>query len=375
MVATLYLTRDCNQSCSYCYAGRRRPERMEPITAEMAVDIAADHSDLMVGVRFFGGEPLLEWELVRHITAYTLSVARDRRLLPSFSISTNGTLLEEEHLSFFEEFDIGVGISIDGSPEVHDRNRPMLDGSGSFSRVREKYLLARKRDIRLAVELVLDTSNLSRLADSVRYLADEMGVQFIVISVNVFADWQPHHLPVLEDQYREISEFYAECFGVGRPLEIDAINNKINVLLRGGYDLARVCQLGQTEITVVPDGRIYPCLRIVGWDEEGKTTLGTVESGLDEDIASNMYIQSKVKPEECVACAYDRYCTNWCASSNLVMTGSLGKVGKFLCAYEHILIEICRDLQNNLDMTRYREFYQDYLCGCRSQSVGSSGQG
>lgn len=367
MLLTLYVTRDCNLSCSYCFAGRKRRERMSRDLAERAVRLVADRSSLILGVRFFGGEPLLEWDLIKHITSFTRTLARERKLLPSFSISTNGTLLADEHLEFFEEHDIGVGISIDGLPSVHDRNRRTLTGRGSFHRARDGFLLARERDVRLSVELVVDPSTITELADSVRFLVEQLGVSFIIVSINVFADWSGHLAPVFRGQFRSLADFYLERFDADKPFEIDILNNKINVLLRGGYDMDRVCHFCMTEFTVVPDGRIYPCLRIVGSDEEGETTIGTVEHGLNLEAMAAMHAESRVKPSQCVACRNDGFCVNWCASSNFALTGRFNKVGDLLCAYEGTLIETCRDLMSRLDLSKYERMYGTYLVGCASK--------
>ena len=112
------LTDRCNMRCSYCYAGHSRPEIMSRDVIHRSIDLVAERSRLFLGVRFFGGEPLLAWDEIVDGTHYTLDTARKRGLIPSFSISTNATLLEEEHLDFFEEHDISLGISIDGSPEI-----------------------------------------------------------------------------------------------------------------------------------------------------------------------------------------------------------------------------------------------------------------
>jgi hypothetical protein len=100
---------------------------------------------------------------------------------------------------------------------------------------------------------------------------EELKVRFIIVSLNVFNDWGTDFRSVLTEQYARIADLYLDRFSSDEPFEIDSINNKINVILRGGYDTGRVCRLGRTEITVVPDGRIYACLRLVGWDEEGTT--------------------------------------------------------------------------------------------------------
>ena len=373
MLVTLYVTRDCNMDCLYCYAGAKRPQQMSQQTAEKSVMLTLENSKIFPSIRFFGGEPLLKWALVKHVVDFTLTEAKKRRLLPSFSIATNGILLEEEHLCFFEKHNVGVGISIDGLPVVHDRNRRTMEGGPSFDLVIKKFKLFRDRDIRYSIELVADPTTICDLASSVRFLVKELGVPFIIISVNVFAEWPTNYRCILKEQFEAIGEFYLERFNQGEPFEIDAINNKINVILRGGYNMDRVCKLGSNEVVVVPDGRIYSCLRLVGWDEEGETTIGHVDHGLDRKKIAQQFTQSRIKPSRCKGCENDGICINWCGSTNLVLTGSFSETGDFLCNYEKTLIATCRDIMERLDMEKYRQMNSSYLeicgsCACKGVS-------
>ena len=123
---TLCLTHDCTLRCAYCYAGRKYAHAMTREIAELGMEAGlaeALRTGRGVDVSFFGGEPLLEWDLLRHCYEYMARRAAELGVAARYGITTNGTLLNRDRLAWMAERDFLVGLSVDGSPEMHNVNR------------------------------------------------------------------------------------------------------------------------------------------------------------------------------------------------------------------------------------------------------------
>jgi uncharacterized protein len=373
MILTLYLTMDCNQRCRYCYAAPHRKANMTEDLGRRTIQLAAEEivrsGGGHLGIRYFGGEPLLRWELVPRLHAFAEETAARRMLGCSHAISTNAILLRHEHVQFLHKHDFAVGISIDGPREVHDRNRIFPDGSGTFDFVIEKAQMAVEADLRVELVLVADPSNVGELADSLRYLRERTGAYFFTVSFNIHADWSDQDLILLEKAFHELGDLYVERFTAGDPIQIDFLNNKMNVLVRGGFIREYLCEIGKTDLAVTPEGRIYPCLRLAAMDPEGKTAIGTVDTGLDANkvlalrTACDERYSKESLPERCQSCLYPESCLNWCAAANLAMTGHPARVGEVMCRHEKMSVAVAQDVLARIDLDRYRALYAEYLTG------------
>jgi uncharacterized protein len=371
MILTLYLTMRCNQRCRYCYAAPHRQADMTEDLARAAIELAADEvlrqGDGHLGMRYFGGEPLLCWELIPRLLAHAESTCKAKGLGVSHAISTNGLLLQQEQIDYFFSHSFAVGVSIDGPRDVHDRNRIALDGQGTFDIAIQKAKAAVAADLRVELVLVADPSTISDLAASVRYLRKETGASFFTVSFNIHAPWTAPQLAQLEEAYRDLGKLYVERFNEAEPIQIDFLNNKMNVLTRGGFIREYLCEIGKTDLAVTPEGRIYPCLRLAAMDPDGKTAVGSVATGLDPTAvqalraACDERYQRASLPERCRACRYPESCLNWCAAANLAMTGHPARVGELMCQHERISVAVAESVLGSIDQERYRALYAEYF--------------
>lgn len=371
MNLTLYLTFDCNQRCRYCFAAPQQKSDMSLATALEAISIAANatkrNGDHHLGVRFFGGEPLMRWDMIPTLVSETRRISAAHGLVESFSVSTNAILLGEEQRNFLLENDVAVGISIDGSSEVHDRNRLDTCGQSSFELVLHNARRAIEADLRVELVLVVDPSTIEHLPASVRYLRTHLGADFFILSFNIDAEWTPRDLTRLSSAYRELGDYYVEQFEEGRPLQIDALNNKINVLLRGGFIKEGLCRIGKSDLAVTPDGRIYPCLRLAAKSDGGAMAIGHVTHGMDLDATRELRNACQTahvrggEPSRCHTCRHSQTCLNWCVAANLATSGTAIQPGVVICQYERVCIGVARRVIQRVHLGKYLELYNEYL--------------
>ncbi len=342
VVCTLFLTHQCNLRCTYCYVHEKRNEKMPLEIAKKAIDLSIPLvKNNRLQVSFFGGEPLIEWDLLQAIHKYGSERTAERGINPIFAITTNGMLLDETKLAYFKEQDIRVGYSIDGCQPAQDATRPKAGGASSYSRTVEKLKLALEFLPDLQTITVVDPSNVAHLADSVRELLD-IGVRRVTLNPNWGGDWEDEALrDIWEGQLEEIANLYVERFREGKPVRISYIEDKVITRLKSGYAACDRCDFGALDFAVSTTGKIYPCERQVGADgpDEAHMIIGNVDDGFDQKAQRKIHRARKEVPKECKECALAQRCANWCPCANIELTGEIGKPGGLLCWHEQMSVK------------------------------------
>lgn len=349
MKCTLSLTHNCNLSCKYCYSGRQIKHDMSLATAQRIVDFALDITPpgQITSFSFFGGEPLLCPDLLRDITAHIRKKEQDSGKPVSLTVTSNGTLLTESILDFFREQRIDLCISIDGLAHVHNLNRCYKDGRGSFEDVVRNLCLAIDWLGSLQVNAVYSPDTIDYLTETVSFLG-ELGVCVIQLNPNISACWEENTYQKLEAIYMQIADYYIQRYLYEREVAINLIDNKIILLLKGGYECTDKCGMGETEMGFAPSGNIYPCERFIGEDCSSPFCLGTVDTGIDRARLRSLVKHRGNRNGECKTCDLQKYCMNWCGCTNYHMTGYTDIVSPMMCesekatilAAKHVLIAL-----------------------------------
>jgi uncharacterized protein len=333
MKYTLLLTQQCNLRCSYCYIGKK-PETMSLETANAAVDFIFRHQipeeDINIG--FFGGEPLLEFELMQDVMELITNHPDYDPTRLKFSVVTNGTLYNDIIAGYLKDHKIGLVISCDGKPDVHDRFRKFPDGNKSSHIVEENIRSALQDLGQIPINAVYHPSTLKELPENVQYFSD-LGIRQIYLSPDFSADWLQADIDILQGIYDRIGKFFVSKYLAGDPHFISLIDSKLTVILRGGYQARERCRMGKGEMAFTPAGKIYPCERLIGSGENGHC-IGDLTQGLELDKMSCHLAEGKEKNQECTECHVRDYCMNWCGCSNFQSTGFYNRVSAFLCASE-----------------------------------------
>lgn len=340
MDLTLSLTHDCNLDCSYCYAGPKRSSSMTMATARKAIDFAFSFPTTKRQFGFFGGEPLIKWDLLQQSTEYALSVIEGLDVECKRTVTTNATLLTKDKVAWLKKNEFWPALSIDGNRAMHDITRPTRGGGSSFDAVMQGLDIALEVFPDLEVIVVPDPSNVSHLTDSVKFLADEKGVERIAINPNFYTEWPQSSLDQWKQAFESIGEYYIERYRAGRALYVNFINGKIVTRLKNGHEACDFCNFGEREIAVAPSGNIYPCERLVADDTNDEMCIGSVFDGFDEEKRSRILEKRGNVNAECMTCAIRTRCMNWCCCINYAMTGAIDSTDGILCFHERTAVSI-----------------------------------
>ena len=340
MHLTLCLTENCTLRCAYCYAGPKRAVSMPRDTVLAALDfgfakMAPDAAKLDVG--FFGGEPLMEWDLLRWAHEQAREKAAAKGVKTGFTLTTNLTLLDKEKADWLLANDYHIGISLDGASAAHDAIRVYPDGSGSHADCVRAMRLLTGRGASGKIISVVHPRNVAMLAKSVEWLASEYGFE-IALNPDFTARWNAAALAELAAQYARIGEFYVARFRAGQPARISGIDSKIISHTSGGFDDCKKCRMGDREFAVSVRGELYPCSRLVGSGDE-TLRMGDVWQGLDPATFPRLLARRGNDNPACAECPIARRCMNRCACVNHMDSGDIGRVGGFTCFHEKLAVE------------------------------------
>jgi uncharacterized protein len=336
MNLTLHLTTACNMRCGYCYAPPKAGRSMRLDTAEQALDLALRHCpDRPPGIIFFGGEPLLMVDRIRAIVARAEARTAAGGGRFHFKMTTNGLALDEAFLDFAIEHHVQVAVSVDGCEAAHDAHRRSRDGGPSFARIlpRLQALLARRPYATVFMTVQPDTAPLLR--ESVHFLLDQ-GVRYLVLSLNYAGAWTNDSLAQLATQYSLLAEDYIAWSRAGRKFYFSPFEVKLASHIQGeSWERCR-CRLGQRQLSVDPEGWLYPCVQFTAGGEDWR--VGHVARGIDQDKILALRAQADALDEPCRACGLRDRCSNTCGCLNWQTTGSLTRVSPVLCRHEQMLV-------------------------------------
>lgn len=341
----LNIAHDCNLRCRYCFAGTGafggKRKLMPASTARQAVDflLAASGPRRHVEIDFFGGEPLLNWEVLRETVEYGLERAREAGKKIKFTVTTNGTLLDEEKQEFLNQYNMSVVLSIDGREEVNDRMRRYPDGRGTYRELLPRYLrfVNSRRQKDYYLRGTYTAANLDFYADAAALV--EAGFKEIslepVVGEGEYA-LTLEHLPAIRESYENLARYYVERWRAGE--EFTFFHFLLD--LTGGPCLPKRltgCGAGYAYLAVDPEGGLYPCHQFVGHEE---FCLGTVAEGITRPELSRRFLQAHVYNKEECRCCWARFlCSGGCHAHAYREKGDIMQPASLACAITRLRLE------------------------------------
>lgn len=347
----LNIAHDCNLRCSYCFAAQGdfgHGRKLMPLeVGKAAIDFLIKHSANRHNLEldFFGGEPLMNFEVVKQVVDYARSIEKEHHKNFRFTITTNGLLLTDDKIDYINREMSNVVLSIDGRKEINDSLRFRVDGSGSYDTIVPKYqrLVEKRRGGKFDQYYVRGTFTKENL-DFTKDVIHMRELGFDQISIEpVVAD--PAFLPVAlteEDLPRICEEYENLAKEIIRRKRGGDTFNFFHFMLdldQGPCAIKRLrgCSCGNEYVAVTPEGDIYPCHQFVGMDE---WKMGNVLDGsLDQEKKQRFSKTNVYEKPECRTCWAKFYCSGGCNANHLQYAGDILKPHKLSCALEQKRLE------------------------------------
>ena len=335
----LHIAHTCNLNCSYCFAsqGKYSGERavMSLEVGKRALDFLIENSGTRrnLEVDFFGGEPLMNYQVVKDIVAYARSIEKQHNKNFRFTLTTNGLLIDDDVIDFANREMSNVVLSLDGRKEVHDRFRVDYAGNGSWERIVPKFqkLVEARGGKNYYMRGTFTHANPDFLND-IKQMLDlgftELSMEPVVCAPGDPSELTQEDLPVVLDQYEKLAELMLERKKEGRPFTF----YHYMIDLTGGpciYKRISGCGSGTEYMAVTPWGDLYPCHQFVG-DE--KFRLGDIYNGVTNTECQQSFAECNVYARpECRDCWARLYCSGGCAANAYHSTGSVKGIYKYGC--------------------------------------------
>lgn len=329
---SLILTHACNLSCSYCYMGEHHAGAMTADVARRAVELGFAESEAL-RVAFFGGEPLLAWDLLVETATFARRRAAERGGSVTFQVTTNGTLVDRPRAAILRDLGVRVALSLDGTAPAHDVARRDPRGAPSSPRALAGAAALAAEGVPFDVIAVVTPESAPSLVESVRFL-DSLGPTSIVLNPAWEAPWTEAHLPIWREQLAGLAALWEERFLAGSRLPLPLFEGKLAAAARGARGAE--CSVGRWSVAVAPSGRLYPCDRLVADDRDARWVVGH----LDEGFAARRRIPRGHADPGCEPCAERYRCNASCACANIAETGQSDHAGGVQCWYEQAVIEL-----------------------------------
>ena len=343
----LHVAHDCNLACKYCFAGKGEYDGPKGLmsfeTGKKALDFLIEQSGTRknLEVDFFGGEPLMNWEVCKKLVEYGREQEKIHNKNFRFTLTTNGLLINDDVIEFCNREMGNVVLSLDGRKSTNDAMRVSRNGSGSYDLIIDKFKkFANSRNQENYYMRGTYTHNNLDFSKDIIHMADmgfkELSIEPVVCSPDEPYALKDSDLPILKEQYQILADEMLKRYRKGNGftfyhymIDLDA----------GPCIVKRVsgCGVGTEYLAVTPNGELYPCHQFVG-DE--KFLLGNIWDGITNKQVLEQFENCNVySHKECKDCFAKLYCSGGCAANAYHTTGSVNGIYEFGCELHRKRIE------------------------------------
>ena len=359
----LHVAHTCNLNCSYCFAsqGKYHGDRalMSLEVGKRALDFLIENSGSRhnLEVDFFGGEPLMNWDMIKELVAYARQREKETGKRFRFTLTTNGVLVDEDVIEFSNREMSNVVLSLDGRKEIHDAYRVDYHGDGSWEKIVPKF--QRFVEARGGKNYYMRGTFTHANPDFLKDIQQMLDLGFTELSMEpvVCAPEDPsaltaEDLPIVLDQYEKLAELMLERHKAGNPFTF----YHYMIDLKGGpciYKRVSGCGSGTEYMAVTPWGDLYPCHQFVG---EEAFKLGDIWQGVTNTATQCAFAACNVYARpDCADCWAKLYCSGGCAANAYHATGSVTGVYKYGCELFRkrmecaIMVEVAKTLGDDED--------------------------
>ena len=335
----LHVSHACNLNCEYCFAAQGKYHGQSSL---MSFDVGRRALDFLIEnsgsrrnleVDFFGGEPLLNFDVVKQLVAYARSVEKEKNKNFRFTLTTNGMLIDDDVIEFCNRECHNVVLSLDGRKEIHDAKRPTPSGGGSYDIILPKFKkLVEARNGKGYYMRGTFTHANTDFTNDIFHMADlgftELSMEPVVCKPTDPYALTDDDLPVLLEQYEILAKemIRRRRAGNGFTFYHYMIDLKAGPCI---YKRISGCGSGTEYLAVTPTGDLYPCHQFVG---DKKYLMGNVWDGvLNKEIRGEFANCNAYSREECKDCWARLYCSGGCAANAYHATGSVEGVYEYGC--------------------------------------------
>ena len=304
----IYVTNNCNLRCFYCFVNKDE-RRMDFKTAKASVDflIRQEKKTEKLSINFFGGEPLLEFDLIKKVVEYSKQQGEKYNRNFKFNVTTNATLFTKEIVDYFWENDFGVLFSFDGDKKQIVK----VKGVKAYNQMLNSVKLLKKRDFRLYARVTVRPDDL-RMVDAVKHI---FKVGFDAASLCQMSGTDAWNKEETENAFMELADYYIQQANKDNILALNFINKDLMASMGVQKPSERPCGAGRGLIAVTVDGKILPCQHPETWEQNH--VLGNVfEKKLDEEIRRPFLEYTRDDFIGCDNCIARSHCIGACLSIN-----------------------------------------------------------
>lgn len=336
----LHVAHDCNLRCKYCFASQGdfggEKELMSFEVGKKALDYLLEHSGQRqnLEVDFFGGEPLMNFDVVKRLVEYGNEAAKSKGKRFRFTITTNGLALTDEIIDYINENMHNVVLSLDGRKDINDRNRPLINGKGSYEVIVPKFqklVAKRPLDKYYYVRGTFTRDNLDFAKDVIHY--KDLGFELTSIEPVVGEDEfaiRRDDLDTILAEYEKLAVEYADMQKNGEPFKLFHFMVDLS---QGPCVIKRIrgCGAGGEYLAITPSGDIYPCHQFVGEEEYKMGNVMDKNLKLPDEMRKTFKHANIFTKEECQKCWARYYCSGGCHANALHFNGDIQKPYEIGC--------------------------------------------
>ena len=353
----LHVAHDCNLKCSYCFAsqGNFKGERslMSLEVGKKSLEFLAENSGNRrnLEVDFFGGEPLMNFQLVKDLVSYGREIEETYNKKFRFTITTNGVLLDEDKMDFINENMDNVVLSLDGRKEINDNMRKTISGEGSYDIILPKFkrMVEKRGDKDYYIRGTFTSKNIDFSKDALDFYNNgfkKISIEPVVTSEEMDYALREEHLKDILEEYEKFSRDYIDI--KKKDKDFYFFHYMID-LDQGPCIIKRSigCGAGSEYVAVTPEGELYPCHQFVG---EKEFLIGNLDDGIINTELRDKFKNSNVfTKEECRECWARFYCSGGCHANAFYAHHDISKPYKLGCELEKKRIECSISILANLN--------------------------
>jgi len=355
VACTLDVTEECNLRCDYCFT-HTKSHKKRTLDFKLGCDIIkwmlneVSPKEPMINISYWGGEPLLEWDMCKELTYYAENIASEKGFYDNiqFGGTTNGILYTPDKVEWCIEHKSLFLVSLDGIQPAHDFHRKLPTGKGSWKlvdkNIREAIKIAPYQKIRFS----FSADTVKYLSESIKYFTEDLSIYDTAFSAVFESNWDEAALATMEEQLEIVIDYMIKRHKEGNPIIVKHLNDEA-CFKHNGLSAENPCGAGSGYSGWSVDGFQYPCHRFnkhglsTKEREESKVTIGRMLNEkyieLHPDWRKQFYQFKDNPPEKCIACSIYRFsgCNGGCYGVNFDMTGDLYEPPENVCNYNKLI--------------------------------------